>query len=338
MLHRIFQDEKLWSLVLAGGSGERLRLLIQQWLGRHKPKQYCTFIGTRSMFQHTVDRSDRIISPERRVTVIAREDFDEAKLQLASRGAGDLVLQPANRDTAAGVFLGVARVRAQDPDATILIFPSDHFVYPEKRFTGVAYSMARIAWSMKHWIFLLGVSPDGPEREYGWILPGAHLGFYNGCRFRLTRVFLEKPNEAACRKAMTSEALWNTMIMAAKVETLWTLGRQFLPEMMELFEIYCRSIGSDREEQVLEEIYREMPQKNFSYHLLQQCSRQVLVMEMNGVVWSDWGNPERIAVTLRKFGHEPERYWARMAVANAAAKPMALAVGQSAAPLQSLSK
>jgi mannose-1-phosphate guanylyltransferase len=43
--------------------GERLRPFVQRWLGRHKPKQYCTFIGTRSMFQHTLDRSDRILLP-----------------------------------------------------------------------------------------------------------------------------------------------------------------------------------------------------------------------------------------------------------------------------------
>ena len=56
----------VWSLVLAGGNGERLGPLVQRWLGRHKPKQYCTFIGSRSMLQHTLDRADRIIAAERR--------------------------------------------------------------------------------------------------------------------------------------------------------------------------------------------------------------------------------------------------------------------------------
>ena len=52
----------LWSIILAGGNGERLKPMVQRWLGRHKPKQYCTFIGTRSMFEHTLDRSDRIVA------------------------------------------------------------------------------------------------------------------------------------------------------------------------------------------------------------------------------------------------------------------------------------
>ena len=44
---------KLWSIVLAGGEGERVRLLVQRWLGQRRPKQYCTYVGTRSMFQYT---------------------------------------------------------------------------------------------------------------------------------------------------------------------------------------------------------------------------------------------------------------------------------------------
>jgi mannose-1-phosphate guanylyltransferase len=63
--------DDLWSIILAGGEGERLRPLMQRWLGQHKPKQYCTFVGTRSMLQHTLDRADQISDPEQKVTVIA---------------------------------------------------------------------------------------------------------------------------------------------------------------------------------------------------------------------------------------------------------------------------
>jgi hypothetical protein len=48
---------QVWSIVLAGGEGERIKPLVQRWLGRHRPKQYCSFVGTRSMFQPTLDRA-----------------------------------------------------------------------------------------------------------------------------------------------------------------------------------------------------------------------------------------------------------------------------------------
>ena len=145
----------LWSIILAGGNGERLKPMVQSWLGQPRPKQYCTFIGTRSMFEHTLDRSDRIVAPERRVTVIARDHRDEARPQLSSRPKGKLILQPSNRETAAGIFLGLTYVRAHDPTATVLIFPSDHFVYPEDTFVEKAQRLARAARNLKHWVFLL---------------------------------------------------------------------------------------------------------------------------------------------------------------------------------------
>jgi mannose-1-phosphate guanylyltransferase len=295
----------LWSIILAGGDGERLTPMVQKWLGRHKPKQYCTFIGTRSMFQHTLDRSDRIISAERRVTVIARDHRDDAWSQLASRCQGKVILQPSNRETAAGIFLGLTYIRARDPQATVLIFPSDHFVYPEDVFAETASSLARAARNLKHWVFLLGTAPASPELEYGWIQPGAHLGWIDGYLVRGTQAFLEKPNLEGCKRAMRSGALWNTMVIGAKVETLWNLGWRCFPEMMQLFTVYGDSVVEKHEEEVLDRIYRVMPSRNFSAHLLQEVPRHVAVMELRDAIWSDWGKPERITETLRQIGREP---------------------------------
>jgi len=256
------------------------------------------------MFQHTLDRSDRIIAPERRVTIIARNHRDDAWPQLSSRPHGKVILQPSNRETAAGIFLGLTYIRAHDSQATVLIFPSDHFVYPEDAFIEMAYRLARAARNMKDWIFLLGASPDAPEPEYGWIQPGAHLSWIDGYPIRRAQAFIEKPNLEGCKGAMHSGALWNTMVIAAKVKTLWSLGLRCFPDMMRLFEAYGESIGKPQEEQVLDSIYHVMPRRNFSAHLLQEFPNHVAVMELRDVVWSDWGKAERIAEVLRQIGRE----------------------------------
>src|SRR5206468_9992422 len=249
------QPKDLWSVVLAGGEGERLRPLMQRWLGRHTPKQYCTFIGTRSMLQHTLDRADQVSPPEQKVTVIARAHEGHAKPQLAGRQSGKVLLQPNNRDTAAGIYLALTFVRQQDPEATVVIFPSDHFVYPVDRFIEVVWTAVAAARELKVHLVLLGVCPDKLELEYGWIQPGPHLSWVNGHRVRATQAFLEKPSLDRCRSAMAAGALWNTLILASRVETLWALGWDCFAEMMPLFDTYGEAVGTPQEGAVLDAVY-----------------------------------------------------------------------------------
>jgi mannose-1-phosphate guanylyltransferase len=304
-MNRSKKQGQVWSIILAGGEGERLRSLTERWLGYHKPKQYCSFTGTRSLLQHTLDRADRLTSWERRVTVISRSHLWDAGLELSDGKTGKLVLQPDNRDTAPGVFLGLANVRAQDPKGTVVLFPSDHFVHPEEQFTAVVGTAVIAAEKLRCWLFLLGVSPDRPETEYGWIQPGAPLGQMNGHSVRTVQAFVEKPSLNWCRRAMSGDALWNTLVLAASVETLWSMGWSCFPEMMQLVERYQNTIGTLKEDVVLEEIFEAMPSRNFSRDLLQRVSRQVAVIELKEVLWSDWGRPDRIVDTLTQVGKSP---------------------------------
>jgi mannose-1-phosphate guanylyltransferase len=74
---------------------------------------------------------------------------------------------------------------------------------------------------------------------------------------------------------------------------------------MALFEKYCRAIGTRQEQRTLEEIYQEMPAINFSSGLLEHVSNHISVLELSGVLWCDWGKPERIVETLRRIGGTP---------------------------------
>ena len=299
------ENRNLWSIVLAGGEGERLRPFVQRWLGRHQPKQYCTFIGSRSMFQHTVDRADQLAPPERKVIVIARSHLHEAAAQLAGRQPGRLVVQPANRDTAAGIFLALAHVRALDPQATVVIYPSDHFVFPESRFLKVVQTAVRAAELLSDHLILLAVAPERIEPEYGWIQPGSQLGRIGEHDVHQVELFVEKPNATVARQVLSCRGLWNTLVLAATVETLWTMGWRCFPELMRLFERYAVAIGSSREEALLETVYQSMPRQNFSSHLLQRIPQSVAAVEMNGVLWCDWGKPQRIVDTLQRIGKTP---------------------------------
>jgi mannose-1-phosphate guanylyltransferase len=93
--------------------------------------------------------------------------------------------------------------------------------------------------------------------------------------------------------------------MAARVDTLWALGWRCLPGVMTLFEELAAAIGTAEEARIVEAIYRVMPRQNFSTGLLQAAVDRVAVIELDSVLWSDWGNPERIIETLSRIGREP---------------------------------
>lgn len=305
MKHKIEKKGERWSVVLAGGEGERTRPFIEQWLGYHKPKQYCSFVGNRSMLQHTWDRADLLTHPEHRVTVIAQHHFREVVSQSKNRSCGQVIGQPRNCDTAAGIFLPLTYIRSQRPHALVVLYPADHFVFPENRFMDTVEKAFHATTIFRDRIMLLGVRPTSLELEYGWIEPGGPLGWSGGLCVRRVHAFLEKPNAIQGLAAQANGALWNTFIMAAKVETLWRLGWKCMPEIMERFEQLENVIGTPQESRTLREIYHDMPQRNFSSDLLACAPESVGVLELKDVLWSDWGRPERIADTIRAIGKTP---------------------------------
>jgi mannose-1-phosphate guanylyltransferase len=298
-------SNRRWSIVMAASEGEGVQPFIQRWLGHSKPKQYCTFVGTRSLFQHTLDRAARLSRSERIVTVIPREHRPEAWSQLEGRAVGTVLLQPKNRDTAAGVFLSLTYIRARDPQAVVVIYPSDHFVYPEERFLELVQRAAWTAEWLPDRLVYLGVPPDGLELDHGWIMPGEKLDGSPKYQIRAVDSFLENPTVPQADAALAKGALWNTSVVVAKAPLLWDLGWQCFPDMMPHFERLSQAIGTSQEVRTLDEMYCDMPAHNFSSELLRQVPDQIAVIEMNGVLWSNWGKPEQIVHTLRQIGRQP---------------------------------
>jgi mannose-1-phosphate guanylyltransferase len=295
----------LWSIVLAGGDGVRTKEFIRRWLGYEKPKQYCTFVGSRSMFQHTLDRAAGLTPWERVVVVAARHHQREVWDQLDGRPASMVLFQPKNVDTAAGIFLPLTYILARDPLATVVIYPSDHFISPESSFLMAVDQAVRGSNSLGGRPVLLAARPDSLDLDYGWIQPGHLLDQPGAAAIHAVKTFIEKPDEATAREARATGSLWNTMILAAKGKHLWSLGWKCLPDMMSRFEQLKDTVDTAEQLRVIEAIYEALPHRNFSSHLLQRVPEELTVLEMNDVLWSDWGNPERLLSGLENIGRQP---------------------------------
>ncbi|HET7392970.1 MAG TPA: sugar phosphate nucleotidyltransferase, partial [Candidatus Binatia bacterium] len=122
------RQSNVWAIVLAGGEGTRVRGFLKQLCGGTGLKQFSPIIGRRSMLQHTLDRMQQLVPPERTLIVVGAHQSAEAARQLADWPQRNIIYQPANRDTAPGILLPLSYITYWDPAATIIVSPSDHFV------------------------------------------------------------------------------------------------------------------------------------------------------------------------------------------------------------------
>ncbi len=293
---------QVWPVILANMNGDHGSLSIQQRLGYNKPMQFRAFLGTRSMFQHTVDRADMLATPQRKVILCSDLYRDEVLAQIGTRISGRLIAQPFERNTASGLFLALTYVMARDHKATVVVYPSDHFVYPEDRFTGAVTAAIEAAGELENRLIVLGYRPSLLESDCEWICPGKEVVLKSERRLQFIRIIVEKSEPLKVRSLMRAGALRNTMIFACKAEALWRLGWRFLPEMMRLLQRFLAAIGTGDEQFELVNIYQQMPSYSFFSDFLAHAARYVAVLELHDVTWSHWRQVEHVTGTMQTLG------------------------------------
>jgi dTDP-glucose pyrophosphorylase len=208
----------LWAIVLAGGQGIRLRSLTRHVHGDDRPKQFAVLSDNRSLLRQTLDRVALLIPPERTVVVTMAEHLRYVAAELDASGHGPWVLpQPEDRGTAAALLWPAHWIHARDPEATLAVFPSDHFVLEDRGFMGHVEALATFVESKSDYTVLLGAQPTEPETDYGWIEPGERIGWARRDPVYRVRRFREKPSAPEARSLFAGGALWNTLVFVARV-------------------------------------------------------------------------------------------------------------------------
>lgn len=303
------RDPHLWTIILAAGEGTRLLPLTRAIHGEDLPKQFARLYGDESLLERTVLRAMRWSARERIVVVVARDREHLAAAQLARHGGFELVAQPRNAGTGPGVLLPLTTVLARDPDARVVILPSDHFVKDEATFeAAVRRAVTRITCTGG--TVLIGAAPERAEEQYGWIVPSRERapGTFGVASFR------EKPEAAIARELAATGALWSTFVLASRAQALVDLARASMPAQVALFEGYRAAVPTARRVAVLDHIYARMTPADFSKTVLER-SPDLEVVPLPPCGWSDWGTPERVLESLRGTS-DHERLRRRLAEAS----------------------
>jgi len=276
----------LWGLVLAGGDGTRLRSLTQLIAGAPIPKQYCRILGPRSLLETTLSRIAPLVGAERTLAIINRDHLTLARRQLTGLDARNVLVQPRNLDTGPAVVLSMLEIARRDPDATVAMFPSDHYVRNGDAFRRTIGRMCRLVAGLPQKIALLGVRPERAESEYGYIMPGRALGA-NGDTFAV-RAFHEKPAAGVAAEMVRRGALWNSLVMVSRVRRVLDLLRALRPADVALLEDAPLDLAA------LATVYERLEAWNFSRVFLSRIPEELVVTRADGLGWSDWGTPEAI--------------------------------------------
>jgi mannose-1-phosphate guanylyltransferase len=275
-----------WVIVLAAGEGRRLSALTRGPEGNSIPKQYCSFGRDRCMLQWALDRALGVSPLERVLAIVAREHRSFWEHELAALPRRNVVVQPRNRGTAAGILLPLLHILARDPEATVCILPADHHVEDEDTLRDALRTAVRAVANDPDRVVLLGVTPEELDTEYGWILPGPGRGDWTQ---RVER-FVEKPGVTVAAELLLKGAVWNSFVFAGAGRTLLRIIADRLPDLVEAFP----RDGRLADDALVGELYEEIPSRDFSRDVLEGAVDRLAVFPVPPCGWSDLGTPSRL--------------------------------------------
>lgn len=290
-----------WGIVLAGGDGRRLHALSRDDRGTVIPKQFCSFRGGHSLFRTTVERLSGHVDRRRIVVVVAAAHRRWWQREVTDLAPENVIVQPCGRGTACGVLLPLIHIGYRDPDARIIVTPSDHFIDDDDTYSWALMEATAHAKARPELMVLLGIEPEAPTSDYGWITPSEKP---DG-ELRVVTSFVEKPDSISAQGLMETGALWSSFTFVTSADTLLDQFKRTLPWLVERFSVALAFESWKRRHEVLPRLYDKLPTVDFSSQVLQNSDQTVHVLAVPPCGWTDLGTPERVAECLARAGGCP---------------------------------
>jgi mannose-1-phosphate guanylyltransferase/mannose-6-phosphate isomerase len=274
-------------VVMAGGSGTRF------WpkSTSKKPKQLLAFEGlsSRTLLEQTLDRFEGWIAPDHRWIVTTTLLSEAVTLQ---SGGARVLAEPQGRNTAPCIYWAAREIAAVDPDAVMMVMPSDHFMRDVPRFISTVGQAADWA-SRTGDLVTLGISPTRPETGYGYLRTG---GPASGGPALQVEAFVEKPDlERARRFVADGRHLWNGGMFVWRVSSILAEFDRLMPEMRSAWE----SASGD----VLV-AYPRMTATSIDFGVMEKAAKVVTFPLECG--WDDLGSWTSVELLARAQGHSQE--------------------------------
>ena len=263
---------------MSGGIGNR----FWPYSNEKMPKQFLDFFGTgRSLLQSTFDRFNKII-PKENIFVVTNDSYAKlTKEQLPELTDDQILLEPIRRNTAPCIAYATFRIQAINPDANIIVAPSDHLILKSDQFIGDIKK--GLEFVEHHDVLLtLGVRPTRPETGYGYIqvcidkVDGVHK----------VKTFTEKPNKELAQAFVDSgEFVWNSGIFIWSLKSIMEAFKTHLPDISNKFNDGAHLFNTVKEKEFIDASFPFCPNISIDYGVLEKADNVFVIISSFG--WSD---------------------------------------------------
>jgi mannose-1-phosphate guanylyltransferase len=273
-----------YAVVMAGGGGTRLWPISR----KDHPKHVLPLFGERTLFQNTLDRLDGIIPDERVFIVTTAEQVEILKAQAPGLPADNYLVEPMPRGTASVIGLAAEVISQLDPEAVMVVLPSDHFIHDREKFQQaiqVAYKTA-----CKDFLVTLGIKPTFPATGFGYILKGANLSLNLVLPVFNVSKFTEKPDEEeASRMLRIGDYSWNSGMFIWRAKNILDEFSRQMPGLKTALDSIGATWGSARQGTTLRSQWLNLKPETIDYGIMENAVNVAVVL-VEGMGWTDVGS------------------------------------------------
>lgn len=270
-----------YCVIMGGGVGSRFWPYSRKKL----PKQFIDFLGTgRTLLQMSFDRVKDIV-PRSNIIVVTNENYREiVKEQLPELDDEQILLEPTRRNTAPCIAWAAFHIQAINPDATIMVSPSDHLIFNEELFRKEIVNGYKFVESHDA-LLTLGIKPNRPETGYGYIQVGEKSDVDGILQ---VKTFTEKPNIDIARIFVESgEFFWNSGIFLWSAKSIIKALHDYAPDVYCKFEAGAGTFGTSEESAFINSTFAECPNISIDFAVMEKAPN-VFVSCVN-FGWNDLG-------------------------------------------------
>ena len=273
-----------YCVIMAGGTGVRFWPVSRA----AKPKQFLDVVDTGKTFiQSTYERFLKVVPKENILIVTGDRYRDIVMEQLPDLESRNLLLEPYARNTAPCIAYATYTLLQRDPQARVVVTPSDHMIDNEELFVETICNAFDYI-EEKDMLMTLGVLPTRPDTNYGYVQAYGGSDVYKNDKPMQVKTFTEKPDKELAKVFIsTGEFFWNAGIFVWKAEAIRKEMEKYLPEVTGLFNGWENVLGTAIEKEFIERAYTDCRNISIDYGVMEKATNVHVMPSDFG--WSDLG-------------------------------------------------